>query len=61
MSDRKQKRARIVHGKLVASSNSFTNIKAKRLDILVKYVEKGFSNKILSITTIGTRQDLFAH
>ena len=61
MSNKKLKRSRIVPGRLVASTDPLKNIKAKRLDILVQYVEKGISNRILSISTIGIRQDLFAY
>lgn len=61
MSNNKVKRTRIIPGRLVASSDPLKNIKAKRLDILVQYVEKGISNKILSISTLGIRQDLFAY
>ena len=43
-------------GKFVASSNHFRNIIGKRLDVTVRYVEAGFSNRIISQETIGIRE-----
>lgn len=51
-----QKRKRIKTGMLVASTNSLTHIKSKRLNILVKYVSNAFSNTIISKEVIGIRE-----
>ena len=49
------KRNRILVGRLVASTNKITNIIGKRLDVEVKYVVNGLSNKIISQNVIGVR------
>lgn len=49
-----QKRKRIRFATLEASSNPLTNIKAKRLVMLVKYVA-GIPNEILNIECTGIR------
>jgi hypothetical protein len=54
--EQKPKRNRIISGRFVASTDNLKNIRGKRLDIVVKYVEKGFSNRIISMETVGIRQ-----
>jgi hypothetical protein len=49
-----QKRPRIKFATLEASSNPLTNIKAKRLIMLVKYVA-GFNPRIISIQAQGIK------
>ena len=49
-----QKRTRIRFATLEASSNHLTNIKAKRLVMLVKYVA-GITPRILSIEAQGIK------
>jgi hypothetical protein len=50
LNNTKIKRTRIITGKFVASSNHLKNIMGKRLDVSVKYVQSGFSNRIISIS-----------
>jgi hypothetical protein len=52
----KSKRTRIITGKFVASSNHLKNIMGRRLDVSVRYVQSGFSNRIISMNTIGIRE-----
>jgi hypothetical protein len=49
-----QKRPRIKFATLEASSNHITNIKAKRLVMLVKYVA-GINPRVLSIEAVGLK------
>ncbi len=52
------KRNRILVGRLVASSNKIRNIMGKRLEVEVKYIKNGLTNRIISQNVIGVRASL---
>lgn len=57
----KLKRARIITGKFVASSDNLRNIIGKRLDVSVKYVQGGLYNRIISQETVGIRDYAYSY
>lgn len=54
-----RKRNRISVGRLVASTDKLKNIMGKRLEVEVKYITSGLTNKIISQNVIGVRASLY--
>lgn len=54
-----RKRNKILVGRLVASTDKIRNIMGKRLEVEVKYVTSGLTNRIISQNVIGVKASIY--